>query len=151
MKHYRKGQSSLEYLMTYGWALLVIVIAGAALYSLGVLNPSSYVRQTCTGFSYLAYQDSRLTTAGAFTLHAINGPMDVTVTAISVNNISLSSLSGSPSLSPSNGAAVILSGSGGPTGTTDDSYSYSVVITYNVTNGISGNKDSATCTGKFRS
>jgi len=33
-----KGQSALEYLMTYGWALVVIVIVIAALFAFGVFN-----------------------------------------------------------------------------------------------------------------
>ncbi|MBD3398460.1 hypothetical protein GF412_04515 [Candidatus Micrarchaeota archaeon] len=38
MKNYRKGQAAMEYLMTYGWALLAIVIVIAALI---YLNPFS--------------------------------------------------------------------------------------------------------------
>ncbi|MDY6788714.1 MAG: hypothetical protein SVV03_02000 [Candidatus Nanohaloarchaea archaeon] len=34
----RKGQSAIEYLTTYGWALLAIVIVGAVLVNLGVFN-----------------------------------------------------------------------------------------------------------------
>jgi len=34
----KKGQSALEYLMTYGWALVVIVIVIAALFAFGVFN-----------------------------------------------------------------------------------------------------------------
>jgi hypothetical protein len=35
----KKSQAALEYLMTYGWAILVIVIVIAALYAMGVLTP----------------------------------------------------------------------------------------------------------------
>ena len=31
----RKGQSALEYLMTYGWAILIIIIVGGVLYYYG--------------------------------------------------------------------------------------------------------------------
>jgi hypothetical protein len=34
----RKGQAALEFLMTYGWAILVVLILSAALMSLGVIN-----------------------------------------------------------------------------------------------------------------
>ena len=37
----RKGQSAMEYLMTYGWAILVIAVALGALYSLGVFGANS--------------------------------------------------------------------------------------------------------------
>ncbi len=36
-----KAQSAMEYLMTYGWALLIIALALAALYELGVFGGSS--------------------------------------------------------------------------------------------------------------
>ncbi len=37
----KKSQSALEYMMTYGWAILIIVIIAAVLYSFGVFNPTS--------------------------------------------------------------------------------------------------------------
>lgn len=41
----RKGQAAMEFLMTYGWAILIAIIAIAALIAFGVLNPS--VQETC--------------------------------------------------------------------------------------------------------
>jgi hypothetical protein len=38
-----KAQSSMEYLMTYGWAILIIAIVLAALFSLGIFSSSSLV------------------------------------------------------------------------------------------------------------
>ncbi len=35
----KRGQGALEYLMTYGWALLIIAIAGLVLWKLGVFKP----------------------------------------------------------------------------------------------------------------
>ncbi len=48
-----KSQSALEYMMTYGWAILIIVIVAGVLYSFGVFNPSSSASATITGFSGL--------------------------------------------------------------------------------------------------
>ncbi|MCL4399392.1 hypothetical protein M1293_02710 [Candidatus Parvarchaeota archaeon] len=48
-----KSQSALEYMMTYGWAILIIVIVAAVLYSLGIFSPSSSISSTVTGFSNL--------------------------------------------------------------------------------------------------
>ncbi len=50
----RKSQSALEYMMTYGWAILVIVIVAGVLYSLGIFSPSSSLSTTITGFSGLS-------------------------------------------------------------------------------------------------
>ena len=48
-----KSQSALEYMMTYGWAILIIVIVAGVLYSFGIFNPSSSASTTITGFSGL--------------------------------------------------------------------------------------------------
>lgn len=45
-----RAQSAIEYIMTYGWAILIIVIVVALLYSFGVFSPSSSLSQTSTGF-----------------------------------------------------------------------------------------------------
>ncbi len=37
-----KAQSAMEYLMTYGWAILIIAVVLAALYSLGIFNPLTF-------------------------------------------------------------------------------------------------------------
>lgn len=43
----RRAQAAMEYLMTYGWALLVIVIVLGALVALQVLNPQARLQDTC--------------------------------------------------------------------------------------------------------
>lgn len=41
----------MEYLMTYGWAILIVIIVAAALYALGVFNPATYAGSRATGFA----------------------------------------------------------------------------------------------------
>ncbi len=54
----KKGQSALEYLMTYGWALLILVIVGIALYSLGVFNPKRFASsEACVKGTYITCGD----------------------------------------------------------------------------------------------
>lgn len=38
-----KAQSAMEYLLTYGWAILIIVVVLGALYALGVFNPANFM------------------------------------------------------------------------------------------------------------
>jgi hypothetical protein len=47
----RKGQGAMEYLTTYGWAILVVMVVGMVLYQLGVFNSSS--GSTFADFYYL--------------------------------------------------------------------------------------------------
>jgi hypothetical protein len=51
-----KAQSAIEYLMTYGWAILIMAVILSALFVLGVFNPGSFTGQEClmqAGFSCL--------------------------------------------------------------------------------------------------
>lgn len=49
-----KAQSAMEYLMTYGWAILIIAVVLGALFSLGVFSGSSFLGNTCIpGSGYL--------------------------------------------------------------------------------------------------
>jgi hypothetical protein len=45
-----KAQAAMEYLMTYGWAILIVIIVAAALYALGVFNPATWTGTRTTGF-----------------------------------------------------------------------------------------------------
>ncbi len=141
----KKGQSALEYLMTYGWALLIIVVVGAALYALGVLNPATYQQKTCTGMTYFLYKDHRLTSGGNFDIQLTNGNEQVTITDISVGGTALTFTDVVANVSDT----VVLAATGGPSGTTGSPYNYDIVVTYDVTGGISGQTATATCTGNY--
>ncbi len=50
----RKSQAALEYLVTYGWAILAIVIVAAVLWYIGFFNPQQFANpkgKQCGGFS----------------------------------------------------------------------------------------------------
>ena len=55
----RSAQSAMEYLMTYGWAIIVILVVLAALYLLGIFTPGGTLgnqchvqfKYSCTGFT----------------------------------------------------------------------------------------------------
>ncbi len=42
-----KGQAAMEFLMTYGWAILVVLAAIAALAYFGVLSPEKFLPEKC--------------------------------------------------------------------------------------------------------
>ena len=44
----KKGQAAMEFLMTYGWAILIAIIAIAALIAFGVLNVGRTSANICT-------------------------------------------------------------------------------------------------------
>lgn len=47
MKKKRRGQVALEFLMTYGWAFLIILVVIGAFVYFDVLDPSGYVPDSC--------------------------------------------------------------------------------------------------------
>jgi len=46
----RKGQGAMEYLMTYGWAILVVMIVGVVLWQLGIFGGGPGATNTASGF-----------------------------------------------------------------------------------------------------
>ena len=44
---HKKSQAAMEFLMTYGWALLVVIIVIAALAFFGLLNPGRFLPEKC--------------------------------------------------------------------------------------------------------
>ena len=44
----KKAQAAMEFLMTYGWAILVVLIVIGALAYFGVLNPQNLLPEKCT-------------------------------------------------------------------------------------------------------
>ena len=58
----KKAQSALEYLLTYGWAILIVIIVGASLYALGVFNPGTFTGKRVTGFTQFQIVDHKVDT-----------------------------------------------------------------------------------------
>ena len=57
----RRAQAAMEFLMTYGWAILVVLAAIGALAYFGVLSPDRFLPDKCTiqgGFSCTDYKIS---------------------------------------------------------------------------------------------
>ncbi|MCK4521831.1 MAG: hypothetical protein KAU20_04610 [Nanoarchaeota archaeon] len=58
---YKKAQAAMEFLMTYGWAILVVLVAIGALAYFGVLNPGRYLPSSCTIGPGLACSEFKVT------------------------------------------------------------------------------------------
>lgn len=53
----KKGQAAMEYLMTYGWAILIVIVVVAALYAMGVFRIGAPPVPCSPCFSNFAYVD----------------------------------------------------------------------------------------------
>lgn len=91
-----KAQAAMEYLVTYGWALLALFVVIAYLLSTGAFSASSFSAQECTFqpdlscSPYILFQQSSTSTALRFTLtNGLGFPINVTSVNYTVTNIGL--------------------------------------------------------------
>jgi len=78
-----KGQAAMEYLMTYGWAILIVIAVVAALYAMGVFRIVGAPVPCSPCFSYFTYVDY-----SEGTLKIRNGPRQINVTTVSNGTLS---------------------------------------------------------------
>jgi len=53
MDSMKRGQGAMEYLMSYGWAIMIVMIVGIAMYRLDIFNMGDGMAPTAQGFSTL--------------------------------------------------------------------------------------------------
>ncbi len=142
----------MEYLMTYGWAILIVIIVGAALYALGIFNPATYTQSTATGF-----QGFQVPTGGWQFMN--NGQLTLQIKNMAGSNVNITSVQATyagqtvtnsslymTSFAPGTSFTVIMTGLS--TASSGSSYSIPVTITYsNLDTGLSGFTSSGTVTG----
>jgi hypothetical protein len=105
----RKAQAAMEFLMTYGWAILVVLAAISALAYFGVLSPSKFLPESCTlsATSGMACLDFRVDSASAVVMVINSGGRDVTL-----NNVSIGSCYSAFNTSFPDGTSLVLTLSG---------------------------------------
>lgn len=84
----KKGQAAMEFLMTYGWALLVVLVAIGALAFFGVLNPSQFLPSTCTITPGLHCDDFIVNSTGVTVI--IQNGIGEEITDVSLNGVGCS-------------------------------------------------------------
>ncbi|TAL55536.1 MAG: hypothetical protein EPN86_03280 [Nanoarchaeota archaeon] len=135
----RKGQAAMEFLMTYGWAILVVLVVIAALAYFGVLDPTNVVPDRCAFSSAFTCSDFLVTTVPgnniSFTI--LNGiGKDVYIYKANATSLGLSANCennmnlGPGILVPAGSEQVINLNGCVYTGTTGKKYKYSVNFYY---------------------
>lgn len=82
----KKAQAALEFLMTYGWAILVVLAAIGALAYFGVLSPSNFLPDQCTATSGIGCVGKPSISASAVAFTVTNGiGQTISVTNSSTN------------------------------------------------------------------
>jgi hypothetical protein len=86
----KKSQAAMEFLMTYGWALLVVLAAIGALAYFGVLKPQQFVPEQCVLVPGMACMDSRITPTGLDFIISNSLGRDIKILSISAGNCTAS-------------------------------------------------------------
>ena len=74
MRGYNKrGQAAMEFLVTYGWAFLVVLVMVGALAYFGVLNPQNLVSDRCIAPPGFSCEDYQVSSANGVTVKIKNG------------------------------------------------------------------------------
>lgn len=151
----RKAQTALEYLMTYGWAILIVIIVVGALYALGLTQPCRWVGTQIREFADFRVENPKLTVGApntlAFDLSSLK-PQTIELTGITVSG-DASGNGVSPTL-PRNQGTTATRYTVSPltlikTGLTANScYSVDVTISYNVSV-AEGAEETFTSVGKI--
>lgn len=93
---HKKGQAAMEFLMTYGWAILVVLVAIGALAYFGVLSPEKLLPEKCIISSGSGlYCDDFAASTGTVTIQLKNLLTDpVTISSINVVSFPVGVLDG---------------------------------------------------------
>jgi hypothetical protein len=82
----RRAQAAMEFLMTYGWAILVVLAAIGALAYFGVLSPDRFLPEKCTLPSGVACLDFTYAAGTGISMSIQNsGGFDMTGVSVTVN------------------------------------------------------------------
>lgn len=138
-----KGQTALEYLITYGWAILVILVVLAVLWYYGIFNPATWAGTQVISGNQFQILDHSLTTTSLDIVIGNKGSDTLQVTAIAVSG----DVAFTGAITPKN-----LTGGGNTTFsvtldtalTSGATVTYTIGFTYdNVRTGLTGKSDSA--------
>jgi uncharacterized protein (UPF0333 family) len=82
----KRGQAATEFLMTYGWAMLVVVVAISALAYFGVLSPDQFLPEKCILPPGIVCVDHKVT-ASSVQLYLQNSlGYDITIDAVNITD-----------------------------------------------------------------
>lgn len=146
----RKAQAGLDFLMTYGWALLLIVLVVGALFALGVFDIGSFTGSKASGFAEIGVVGWKLDTGGILTAKFENhAGTDINISEINAT-YKTQSVSYATAFNVDNGeqSGTITVGTFSSPGSKGSSYTVKMDITYSDRNTGFVYTNSGTITGK---
>ena len=148
----KRGQSAIEYLVTYGWMVIALVAIVAVLFYLGVFNPANWLSSAneIVGTTTFTFTDYTIRSDGYTTLYMKSeAAYPLNVTAIAIGGTNLTSLSPSPPISFTPGQKRTITGMSALRGNAGDSiYNVKIEITFTIAGG-GNHTDSGVVRGKY--
>lgn len=141
----KKGQAAMEFIMTYGWAILVVLVAIAALAYFGVLSPGKYLPEKCVPAAGIGCTSFKATTTGVDLILQNALGKDIVVTAINIPDATCSDTFNTTLV---NGADATFSIS--CTLTSGSKINSDLTITYDEVNGLTDLENSGTLSTKVQ-
>ncbi|MEW5996774.1 MAG: hypothetical protein AB1657_04230 [Candidatus Micrarchaeota archaeon] len=80
----RRGQAALDFLITYGWALLIVLLVAAALFVLGIFDIGSFIGNRPVAFTQVAVPAFILNSGGDLSVKLQN-QVGVPISVNSIN------------------------------------------------------------------
>ena len=147
-----KGQSAIEYIVTYGWMVIALVSIVAILFYLNVFSPSHWVgaNNEITGTTTFSFLDFTVAPSGAVTLYMKSeSPYRVNVTGMAIGGTNLTGLNPSAPFLMSPGQSRNVTGTSLLSGASGDPlYNVKISVYYTVDGG-GDHTDSGIMRGKF--
>lgn len=146
-----KAQAGLDFLMTYGWALLLIVLVVGALFALGIFDIGNFLGSRAAGFSNVGVTAWRMTEGGVFTVKLSNkAGTDINISNINATyNTETMNYSETTEIQNGKESGTITVGTFGNVGGKGSSYTIAMTMDYTDTKTGFQYGDSGTVTGKI--
>jgi hypothetical protein len=147
MNYNKKGQAAMEFLMTYGWAILAAVIAIAVLAYFGVFSPSRLVPAACTVNAPLGCDEHKIEDSTGVTFMLRNGAGDtIHVSEVDITECGTETFGTPLDILAGSSAEVEVTCS--PALTPDENFKGVVTVTYTVGAGAYDQSVTGSITGK---
>jgi hypothetical protein len=132
-----KGQASLEFMMTYGWALLVIGVVLVVLWQWGLFTPSGGTKSTYMGFWGVMPVDFAYKSNGTLKLSLQNNIIDGSINVTGIN-ITAQGITFNPSINQALSAGEIFSWESVVSSGETPGNAYSILMTINYVDNRTG-------------
>jgi len=146
-----RAQTAAEYLITYGWAILILGVLLVLMFNLGFFNPGSFVtgRNQAFGLGSFALYDFKVVPGGNITLYLINNAgARATIRSIAIKGSNLTDLSPPLPQSIDPGGQLNITGRSVLNGSVGDTFTnVKMEIRFDLEGGASGHIDAGILQG----